>query len=141
MAVANLKNLLGAGGSSIVLKAAQSYEVRYGIGGVETPFLDVSSPTNIVSLTGRWALVFLRFTCNASGAGTMTGTLNVDGVNVLQSAPIGTTGGSICGMQIDQSGIITGQSPIIICNNSLTFTIQRSTADTVRVSYCALAIE
>jgi hypothetical protein len=142
MAVANLKNLLGAGGSSIVLKAGQSFSAQYGIGGISTGSLNVSSPTQVIALTGRWALTFVQIQCSNPSVGTMTATLNVDGVDVVSGASTGTgTPIPFLGMQLTSGSISSAQSPVIICNTSITLTLQRSTADTVSVQYCALAIE
>jgi hypothetical protein len=144
MAVANLKNLLGAGGSSIVLKAGQSFSTQYGIGGVSTGSLNVSAPTQVIALTGRWALTFVQVLCSNPSVGTMTATLNVDGVNVIGAASVGTGQAiPIHGMQVNSvaNSLSSAQSPVIICNTSITLTLQRSTADTVSVQYCALAIE
>jgi hypothetical protein len=77
----------------------------------------------------------------------MTATLTVDGVSVLTAASIGTTvyiplyGGLFTALG---TGVVNNaqasQTPIV-CNNSLTLTLQRTTADTVSVRYIALAIE
>ena len=144
MAVANLKNIFRGGGSSVVLKAGQSYAAPYGIGYVQTASIDVSSSTDIINLSGRWALTFAQLTCTNAGAGTMTASLVVDGVAVLASASVGTAGNiTIFGLQLfaGVSDVFTPANPIIICNSSIRLTIQRSTTDAVSCRYTALAIE
>ena len=144
MAVANLKNLLGAGGQSLVLKAGQSFSPTYGIGGFQTASIDVSSSTDIISLSGRWALTFAQLICNNAGAGTMTATLEVDGVAVLAAASVGTAGNiTLFGLQLfaGVANVFTPANPPIICNTSIRLTIQRSTTDPVSCRYTALAIE
>jgi len=87
-------------------------------------------------------LTFVQIQCANPSVGTMTATLNVDGVNVVSGASTGTgTPIPFLGMQLTSGSISSAQSPVIICNTSITLTLQRSTADTVSVQYCALAIE
>ena len=147
MTVANLKTLLGSGsGGSFKLKAGQSWGAC-GIGTVATGALNVSTATDVISLTGKWAITSIEISCSASGTGTMTATLTVDGVSVLTAASVGTTayiplyGGLFTALG---TGVVNNsqasQTPIV-CNNSLTLTLQRTTADTVSVRYIALAIE
>lgn len=145
MTVANLKNIFGGGGGSgLVLKAGQSFNSQFGVGGVSTTAINVSSPTDVISLTGRWAVTFIQITCSNPSVGTMTATLNVDGVNVLSSSSIGTAAWiPVTGMVLNSTitSLGSAQSPVLVCNSGLTLTLQRSTSDTVTIQYCALAIE
>lgn len=135
MATANLKNLFGGGGGSFVLKAGQSYSITgTRFGGVLTAPLNVSSPTNVISLTGRWSVPLISLSVASPGSGTMTATLVIDGVTVLATVPIGTSS-NIPLWEFSQTGMP------LVCNSSLVLTLQRTTTDTVTTAYTALAIE
>ena len=144
MATANLKNLFGGGGGSFTFLAGQSFSANLGLGGVITGSINVSSPTNVINLTGRWAITSIEIVCSSPGTGTMTASLSVDGVNVLSGAStgtaqnipfFGTTG------QLTSGGPFSGQPSPLVCNSSFVLTLQRSTADTVQLRYIAMAIE
>lgn len=143
MPTANLKNIYGGGGSSLALKAGQSFSttLNMGIGGVNTGPLNVSSPTNVIRLTGRWAVTLINLACANPATGTMTATLTVDGVNVLSGASVGTAANINLWGQGTNASATTSSPPVIICNTSLTLSIQRSTADTVETRCIALAID
>jgi hypothetical protein len=144
MAVANLKTLLSAGGGgSFTYKTGQSYSTvnSMGIGGVSTGALDVSTATDVISLTGKWAVPLINLLCAASGTGTMTATLTVDGVQLISSASVGTNQFVNLWGQAASSTFSTAQHPVLTCNSSMTLTIQRSTPDVVTTNYVALAIE
>lgn len=147
MAIANLKLIFGGStGGSLTLKAGQSYLNALGVGGVTTGSIDVSSPTNVINLTGKWALSFIEIVCASAGTGTMSATLTVDGVAVVAAASIGTAQYiNFYGASAPANGTVsnyqTPSQPIIICNTNMSLTLQRSTADTITVRYIALAIE
>lgn len=147
MAVANLKTIFGGGsGGSFTLKAGQSWG-PCGIGTVATGSLVVSSPTDVISLTGRWAIPSIEISCAGAGSGTMTATLVVDGVSLLTSVSIGTTayinfyGGLFTALGTGVANNAQSMQPPLVCNSNLTLTLSRTTADTVSVRYIALAIE
>lgn len=147
MAVANLKTIFGGGsGGSFTLKAGQSYLNNIGIGGITTGAINVVAATDVISLTGRWAITFIEIVCSSAGTGTMTATLTVDGVSVLGAASIGTQQyinfyGSSAPANGTTLNFQTPSQPPIVCNSNLTLNLQRSTADTITVRYVALAIE
>lgn len=144
MATANLKNLFGGGGGSFTLKAGQSFSTNIGLGGVITGSINVSSPVNVINLTGRWVITSIEIVCSSPGSGTMTATLSIDGVNVLSGASTGTAQnipffGAV--VQLTSGGPFVGQPPPLVCNSSFVLTLQRSTADTIQLRYIAMAID
>lgn len=147
MAIANLKLIFGgSSGGSFTLKAGQSYLDGAGVGGINTGSLDVSSATDVISLTGKYVITHIQIACSNPGVGTMTASLTVDGVTVLGSAAIGTAQYiAFYGMQQPANGAAAGPlttpQPPIVCNTNMSLNLQRSTADTVTVRYIALAIE
>lgn len=146
MAIANLKLIFGgSSGGSFTMKSGQSYLDTLGVGGVSTGALDVSTATDVISLTGKYVIMCIQVQCSNPGVGTMTASLTVDGVTVLGSAAIGTAQFiAFYGVQFPAAGssgaLITPQPPIV-CNTNMSLNLQRSTADTVTVRYIALAIE